>query len=256
MSEQERVLSIVKSMTYLELWRFVDYDSRGRRRQRYSEIAKYLNISATGKTRTVQAIYKALQTPIVIPEPEPIPESVPPTDQVPCDGCGGISAAEGLRWRKAANGQPVTVSIDQRNKPASLSWLTPQIIMSEWFQPWSKDSSIRFRYVLGKGDCHIQFDAIDGVGKTLGFVWQPAGNVEFMESAGDLSGDMTIDTAERWSDRNFMHNTGEHEAGHVIGLQHSSNPRDVMYGFATSGGRKVQSANDIREKQKRYPIAA
>ena len=123
-----------------------------------------------------------------------------------CDGCGGIGdTPRFLRWAKVARGEPVTVSIDFSGKPRSLSWLTAEEIMREWAGPWQVDTSIRFKLISsGIADMRIKFEPIDGPGGTLGFAYLPDQSIEFMESGGSLSGDIVIDSSERWEPRTLL----------------------------------------------------
>lgn len=190
----------------------------------------------------------------VAPTPEPQPEPEPPGPI--CKGCGGIGdTPRFLRWAKVARGEAVTVSENTSAKPASLAWLTPEVIMKEWFAPWEVDTSIRFEFITeGVADIRIGYQPIDGEGGTQGFAWQPSQSAEFMEQGGDLSGDMFLDSIERWErrSRDSVNEVGEHEVGHAIGGPHTDNPEDVLYAF-TSGRRKPHSINDKKMKTLRYP---
>lgn len=188
--------------------------------------------------------------------PDSVP-AAPPPNAKPCDGCGGVGdAPEFLRWGLVARGLPVIISVDEQEKPVTLEWLTPEMILKEWFEPWSVDTSIRFKLVPpGTPGVHIRgrFGPIDGPGGTRGMAWLPDQSVELMESGGEWSGDFLIDSIDRWTSVDEVHETGEHEGGHCIGLPHTENPEDVMYPYSR-GVRRVHSLNDKRAKTARYPM--
>lgn len=162
------------------------------------------------------------------PEPDSAPEPEP-DDPVPCDGCGGVSEATGLRWAKADRGEAVTVSVNHNGKPESLAYLTDELIMKHWFQPWSDVCDIKFRLLQRAGDIRIDFKPLPG--NTLGMALQPRG-ADFMEQGGSLSGDITVDADRVWT-VNMERGTGCHEAGHAIGFGHINNSRALLYPFST-----------------------
>lgn len=250
-----RIVQLVKAMTVLEAVRFLSYRHRTGYYARL--LAPALGISSSNKflmnlSREIHAHLK-LNSPKEPLRPQP---EIPKVSGKACDGCGGIGdSPKMLRWAKVARGEPVTISVDETDKPATLHWLTPEIIRKEWFAPWEVDTSIRFKLLAageGKGDIHIRFDFIDGPGATQGIAWLPKQSVEFMEQGGDLSGDMVIDKDERWTSEEETHEVGEHEGGHVIGCPHTQNPDDVLYPY-TRGFRRPHSLNDKRAKTLRYP---
>lgn len=266
-AEFKRVTELVADMNWPEARRFLTYRSRQGYYARL--LAEALGIDQARLLLEVAFdVHKTLTDnvpespvpPTVIPDPVPAPLPTPTPPKPPasafgplCDGCGGVGDSPVfLRWDKVARGEPVTVSMDVRGRPATLSWLTPVVMLKEWFEPWAKNTSIRFKFVTGvKGDIHVRFDKIDGPGKVLGMAWQPrVGNL--MEAGGTLSGDIVIDNEERWSSRDEVNETGEHEVGHAIGMPHTDKPEDKMYKFG-SRVRRVQSINDLRGKTKRYP---
>lgn len=237
----------------LLLWR------KPRQGQLYSEMATALGVDTKNRysIHIANDIWMFLQGGIpdgpYIPEPD-----VPPAIVKPCDGCGGIGdSPKFLRWAKVEKGEPVTFSYDSRNRPPSLAWLTSKVIMEKWIAPWEVDTSIRFKLVeMEKGDVHIKFEPIDGPGGTRGFAWLPNQSIEFMESGGDLSGDIVIDAIDRWSSRDETNETGEHEIGHGgLGLPHTDHIDDVMYPYSR-GRQRPHSINDKRAKTARYPLRA
>ena len=175
-----------------------------------------------------------------------------------CAGYGALADAEGLRWKKLEEGEAVTISVDHSDKPRALSWLSDEVIFDEWFGPWTVGNPhVKFEFAESgqKGDCHIKWEPIDGPNGTLAFVWQPSGDAEYMEAAGDLSGDMIIDNSESVFPVALVNEAGKHEVGHVLGIGHLNSIKDVMYPSAR-GQKKPLSKNDKKERDMRHPIQA
>ena len=247
-AEIARLTSIFMLKTDAEIRAFIWYKRRGNR-----SFARDMS-AALGLTELPKSDYKVINELAAhlaklrdgeVEEPEPTFE---------CFGCGGLTEAKGLRWKKLNDGEPLTVSIDHSGKPDALKWLTDTQIMNNWFKPWERNPVVKFKLIeSGKGDCHIQWKPIDGPGNTLAFVWQPAGDATYMSEAGDLSGDMTCDSSERVYPKALVHEAGKHEVGHVLGIGHLNAQKDVMYPTAR-GQKKPLSNNDIREEDERYPF--
>ena len=265
--EFKRVTTLVAGMSWPEARRFLTYRSRQGYYARLLAEALGINqarllgaVSFDVHKALTQAVPESPVPPTIIPDPIPAPLPAPTAPQPPvssfgplCDGCGGVGDSPVfLRWDKVARGEPVTVSLDIRGRPATLNWLTPEVMLKEWFEPWAVGTSIRFKFVTGvKGDIHVRFAKIDGPGRVLGMAYQPrVGNL--MEAGGSLSGDIIIDNEERWSSRDEVNETGEHEVGHAIGMPHTNKPEDKMYKFG-SRVRRPQAVNDRRGVTKRYP---
>ena len=178
----------------------------------------------------------------------------PPEDEPPeCTeaNCGGFSKLpEGLRWDKINNGTNATWSIDRTNQPNVYAFTDKEI--QGWFDAWTQHGGLPVKKVEGVGDCHIQFRAIDGPGKTLGFVLQPRSPIEEMAAAGRLSGDMTIDSTERLWPLIRTRLVGKHEVGHFFGLGHSENPDDLLYFQLNKNTDIGPQPGDILEYIKRY----
>ena len=254
-SEVARLLRVFLWMTDRETRSFIftkRREVRGFTRLFAGELG--VDISARSEITVINLLQKHLADLRIAEEPEPevIPEPEEPVFE--CMGCGDLAEGKGLRWKKIEDGEALTVSIDNSGKPETLSWLTDEMIMKEWFKPWT-DHNPRIRFELlktGKGDCHIQFAPIDGPNGTLAFVWQPSGNAEYMEASGDLSGDMTVDSSETVWPVDLVHEAGQHESGHVIGIGHLLELFDVMFPSA-KGEKKSLSVNDKREADERHP---
>lgn len=199
--------------------------------RRLRALAEYTNAPVSRSSiTTVSNIWKVIKTP-----------------KIECDGCGGVSNASGLRWGKADRGEAVTISVNHKNKPASLHYLTDELILERWFKPWSDVCDIKFKLVSRGGDCRIGFKPL--AGSTLGMVLQPRG-AEFMEQGGELSGDMWIDSDRVWTKR-MERGTGCHEGGHVIGLGHINSRAALLNPFLT--GHTVPQRLDIEAALISYP---
>lgn len=245
--ELERIVTIALLMTPEELRSFLWFKRRGNKRFAY-DLAEHLGVEATiSEFGTLAAVRNHFAQ---------LPKQEEPDPTFECVGCGALAEAKGLRWKKLGEGKPVTVSIDHADKPASLDWLTDEIIMEKWFGPWAeRNPNVKFKLLKrGKGDCHIKWAPVDGPGGTLKFVWQPSGDAQFMEEGGDLSGDMVCDNSETSWPEALVHEAGKHEVGHVLGIGHLEAREDVMFPTAR-GQEKPLSINDQREEDERYPFA-
>ena len=169
-----------------------------------------------------------------------------------CVGCGGTTDAKGLRWDKLNRGEAVTVSHDRENMPRSLLSLTDDEIYNKSFKPW-ETKVVKFKFLkTGAGDCNITWKQVDGRGGTLEYVWQPAGDAEFMEQGGAQSGDMVMDASELWNATSATE-VIKHGAGHVLGIGHNPLRSDVMYPYADNRVKPL-SKNDKQERDERYPV--
>jgi hypothetical protein len=250
MTEVERIYSVMLGMNNAETRGWIWFKRRTYRRFIF-DMAEHLGLAISASEYGLVSIIVAEFAKIRAGEVKPKEDE--PTFE--CVGCGGLTEAEGLRWKKLEDGEALTVSIDHSAKPAMLNWLTDEIIMDKWFKPWAdRNPVVKFKLIKrGKGDCHIKWDAIDGPNGTLKYVWQPANDATYMEQGGDLSGDMVCDNSEtRWPEA-LVHEAGKHEVGHVLGIGHLNSTRDVMYASAR-GQEKPLSTNDKREEDERYPF--
>lgn len=246
--EFRRVVAIIAAgMTQGETYRFLSY--------RLNYMAQALNLPVRGRSRQtlLHTVWRKITTeqpsePYIDPALLPPP---PPQPDIEC--CEPVPGAT-LRWAKADKGEAVTYSVDRKDAPNVSGFSTKEIDL--WFSAWSDICGIRFERTKKKGDIHIQFLPIDGPGKTLGFAWQPSGNAEFMEQAGDLSGDITIDTDERSWPLWMTRTTGRHEVGHAIGLEHSARRGDLLFGQIAFGRDVLPQTNDITAAVTKYPLPA
>lgn len=247
-NELNRALDIVGLMTQSESFRFLT--TRDIQGYYAPQIAQALGLEVRGKFVSVLAveIHKLVHQGGVSADQPVVPKG--PF----CDGCGGIGdTPKFLRWAKVARGEPITLSVDEANKPATLHWLTPEIILKEWFEFWVPGTALKFKLITtGKADIRGRYAPIDGPGGTRGMAWLPDQSIDFMEQGGDLSGDFVIDSSDRWTTVEEVHETGSHEGGHCLGMPHTNNPADVLYPYAT-GKRRPRSTNDNLAITGRYP---
>ena len=244
--DPEHFVNLANAISFLTVSETIDVLNRD-----ITTFAKSLNIRSTGNRYQVGLRIKK-RIELGIPElPHFEPKDIPKIHE--CDGCRDIADVEGLRWAKLNRGEAVTWSIDRDGQPNDWRSFTDREIQG-WFEVWTSIQGNRVTKAPRgqKGDCHINFKRIDGPGKTLGFVLQPRGNVEFMRLAGDLSGDMTIDNSERQWPLARTRTFGRHEAGHFFGLQHSDLFTDLLYRFLMGDGEKLPQPGDKNQYKQRY----
>ena len=245
--EVQRIAAIFQLMTDKETRAFL-WHLRRNSRTFLHDLAESLGVENIPRSQfqlvnVLQKFFADLRKPKEEKEPDPTFE---------CVGCGDLTTAKGLRWKKLGEGKPVTVSHDRSNMPRSLANLTDEEIYRKSFKPW-ETKVVKFKFLkTGKGDCHITWKQVDGRGGTLEYVWQPSGNAEFMEQGGDLSGDMVMDFSERWTPTSATE-VVKHGAGHVLGFGHTASRKDVMYAYADNKV-KLLSKNDKEQRDERYPI--
>jgi len=119
------------------------------------------------------------------------------------------------------------------------------------YRNWCLVSPMVVRQVASGGDIEVRFEtgdhgdglAFDGVGNVLAHGFYPPPN------GGALAGDLHFDDAETWT-RNLpptgvdLDTVALHEAGHTLGLDHSSDTSAVMYAFY-GGARRTLTNDDI-----------
>ncbi|XP_052582687.1 macrophage metalloelastase [Peromyscus californicus insignis] len=130
-------------------------------------------------------------------------------------------------------------------------------IFQKAFQVWSDVTPLRFRKIYkGEADIMIRFafgahgdpNPFDGRGGTIAHAFYPGPGIQ---------GDAHFDEAEIWSKSSQDTNlflVAVHELGHSLGLQHSNNPKAIMYpsyGFLDPDTFRL-SADDIRSIQSLY----
>lgn len=115
-------------------------------------------------------------------------------------------ALNGGRWNKTA----ITFRFATPNTGlGSLTAAQTRTAITNGIRTWESVTNLTFAEVASGGDFVINYAAIDG-----------GGNILAQASAPPSPG-MGFDTAEGWT-VNFLQSVAIHEAGHVIGLGHSS----------------------------------
>uniref|UniRef100_A0A8C6HHV4 Matrix metallopeptidase 12 n=1 Tax=Mus spicilegus TaxID=10103 RepID=A0A8C6HHV4_MUSSI len=130
-------------------------------------------------------------------------------------------------------------------------------IFQKAFQVWSDVTPLRFRklhkdeadiMILFAFGAHGDFNYFDGKGGTLAHAFYPGPGIQ---------GDAHFDEAETWT-KSFQGTNlflvAVHELGHSLGLQHSNNPKSIMYPTYRylNPSRFRLSADDIRNIQSLY----
>lgn len=107
-------------------------------------------------------------------------------------------------------------------------------------------------FVARAEDSHIAISngALDGLGGTLGQAYVPRSGDD-MAACGPMCGDITIDTAERWTVAYFR-TVFMHELLHALGVPHNTDRRSIMY-FQYIGPRGLHEL-DIQELVTRHPL--
>lgn len=150
--------------------------------------------------------------------------------------------AQVMKWNKT----------DLRWKFVNYTLDIPQQEISAAFEiglnVWSKVTPLNFREVMkdDESDIEITFDRIDGQSNVLAQTWFPP------------EGRMEFDDSESWSWK-LPINRGQvdlatvvaHEAGHLIGLEHSQVPGAQM-APVYAGPKRFLEADDIRRAQAYY----
>lgn len=119
---------------------------------------------------------------------------------------------------------------------------------------WASVVNIQFTEVARNRSSDFEFGwhsrHFDGVGNTLAHAYFPP------DCGGEHAGKCHFDEAETWS----VNGTGEdlesaalHEIGHLLGIEHSRNSNDVMFGTMSSIKRAL-TASDIDAVRSLYPI--
>ncbi|GFN93517.1 matrix metalloproteinase-15 [Plakobranchus ocellatus] len=134
-------------------------------------------------------------------------------------------------------------------------------VFREAFRRWSRPSNIYISETYGEPEIDVDFssgehgdgwrNAFDGKGMLLAHAFPP-GDV-------DISGDIHFDSDENWttgvnnSESRDLMMIAMHEAGHALGLTHSTKRNDIMYPvYLDYNPNPNLSRGDIRQLQKLY----
>lgn len=90
---------------------------------------------------------------------------------------------------------------------------------------WQQYADVFVRRVLNENDANVRIELgkIDGIGNTLGLA-----HLGGPEKLKTLQLRLTMDANEDWNAARFLSSTA-HEIGHILGLQHSPDPDQLMH---------------------------
>ncbi len=166
--------------------------------------------------------------------------------------CGCPDRGPGGRWTNVN----LTYHFDNINTSVPPADAKAAVLMA--FDRWAAVSALTFTEVGSSGDIRIGWyrgdhgdgSPFDGRGSVAAHAFFPP------PKGGDLSGDVHFGGAETWSvglppvglD---LVSVALHEVGHVLGLEHSSDPASVMYKTFT-GHRRMLTEDDIQRVRSLY----
>lgn len=171
---------------------------------------------------------------------------------------GNLSAdfdAHGHGKGRYAKGSIVRWYLDRDSVPLDLPVAQVEAELGQAFAVWAKPSGIRFVRCAHADKAHVAIAFADRTSKNR-FLFDGPGGALAEASADSI----TFDESERWTLTSGTHKERKpftwddqefelltiavHEIGHVLGLEHSDAPADVMNPFYTEGRIKL-TPNDL-----------
>lgn len=155
-------------------------------------------------------------------------------------------------WRKSNPGKPLTYHIGQFLP--GISKHAQRELWKETAAAWSGVADLHFAETMNAGDANIVIlagpqqanDGLGSPGNVLAYAYLPP-TANF---TGQLS--MVMDDVERWGDDVQFLPVARHEWGHLLGLNHSQNPKALMKPFYDPAIGQPTAYDDIPRIQAIY----
>ena len=177
-------------------------------------------------------------------------------DQVHDSDAGGLQVHRRvtLRWH-----------LDSDSVPSDLPARDVEAELAKAFSVWARPSGIRFVQAKTADEAQISIAfadhspknafLFDGPGGALAEASSSAITFDETERWGLSSGRQKVREPLTWDDQQFeLLTIAIHEIGHLLGLQHSADPADVMNPYYLAG-RTTLSANDLACLREAVPDA-
>jgi hypothetical protein len=184
-----------------------------------------------------------------------------------CGVSDQFRAAANCKWRKRAltyyNGRG-GFSLFHKEMSLRSSRVRSKEMIDEGFERWAQVLGFKFTRTMSFNPktCDIwigggsgpRFD-FDGPGRTLAWAYMPCGRFDYLESRFDNAEQFTDDPSKgdqgMWI---YAKSVWLHELGHLLGLDHSKNPNDLMAPYYNPSITDLQPG-DIKRIKALYGVA-